>query len=358
MKFLSVLTISLGTFLSAGISLAAQRQPTFVDLVSQPRWQMESSQTVNLNALRQWGGEPDVDREYGVKNVEIRTYREGKQRAQAIVEEAPDPSSAYGLFTFYQNETMTPAKGMKLAVVSAQQGYMARGTAFVRVLRPANMSEKDFHALLLSIGGASPSAQAMALLPPPLPAKGMVPGSEKYVLGTVAASRALPFFRTDLVGFQQGAELQEAAYQQDGQRVNFFLLSYPTSQIANLRYRALTHLLGINEGSGPGSLYGKLKGTYVLLVQNATSPQAASKLMDTLSISQEVSWNEPPPGKPMAIQMVHLIIGNILLVLILIGMAMITGVLIFISRRLAAKWFPQSEWARGYEDSIIRLNLK
>jgi len=358
MKYLAFVSISLGALLAAGISIRAQRHATFVDLVSQPRWQMESSQTLNLKDVRQWGGEPSVDQEYGVKSVEIRTYREGDRKAQAVVEETPDPSSAYGLLTFYQNETMTPAEGMKLAVVSPQQGTMARGTAFVRVLRPAKMSDKDFHALLLSIGGTAPSARSMVLLPPSLPVKGIIPGSEKYVIGPIAANRALPLFRTDLVGFQQGAELQAAAYQEDGERVNFFLISYPTSQIANMRFRALTHLLGVNEASGQGSLYGKLKGTYVLLVQNATSQKLASQLMDRLSVSQEVSWNAPYPGKPITVQVFHMLVGNILLVLILVSMAVVTGILFFISRRLAAKWFPQSQWARGYEDSIIRLNLK
>jgi Family of unknown function (DUF6599) len=358
MRLFTFLSIFLWALFPASVSLTAQRHATFIDLVSKPRWQMETSQTVNLNEVRHWGGEPAVDREYGVKSVEIRTYREGRERAQAIVEDAPDPSSAYGLFTFYQNRTMIPAKGMKLAVVAATQGYMARGTAFVRVLRPAKMADNDFNALLLSIGGTSPSTQALNLLPPPLPAKDIVPGSEKYVLGPVAAGRAIPYFRTDLVGFQQGAELQAAAYQENGQNVNFFLISYPTSQIANLRYRALTHLLGINEGNGPDSLRGKLKGSYVVLVQNAPSLEVANQLMDRLTVSQVVSWNEPAPGKPITLQVFHLILGNILLVLALIAMAMIAGVLFFISRRLAAKWFPQSDWAQGYEGSIIRLNLK
>jgi Family of unknown function (DUF6599) len=353
MKFFAFLCTPL---ILASVGLGAQRNVTFIDLASQPKWQMESSETLDLNEARQWGDEPAVDREYGVKSVELRTYREGKETALAIVESAPDPSSAYGLFTFYQNETMTPAKGMKLAVMSPEQGYMARGTAFVRVLRPAKMSDQDFRALLLSIGGASPSAQAMDLLPPPLPAKDIVPGSEKYVLGPLAASRAIPSFRTDLVGFQQSAELQTAAYVIDGHRVNFFLISYPTLQIANLRYRSLMNL--VHQANGPGSLYGKLMGTYVLLVQNAPSRQLANNLMDRLTVSQELSWNEPAPGSPITVQVFHLILGNMLLVLILVAMALGAGVLVFIARRLAAKWFPQFQWARAYEDSIIRLNLK
>jgi len=39
-------------------------------------------------------------------------------------------------------------------------------------------------------------------------------------------------------------------------------------------------------------------------------------------------------------------------------MAALAGILLVVSRRLAAKWFPNSDWAQGYEGSIIRLNLK
>lgn len=355
MKFFTFLCTPL---ILASLGLATQRSVTYLDLSSQPKWQVESSETADMNKARQWGVEPSVDREYGVESVEIRTYREGKKVARAIVERAPDPSSAYGLFTFYQNESMTPVKGMRLTVMSPEQGYMARGTVFVRVLRPAKMSDEDFRALLLSIGGASPPTRAMALLPPPLPLKGIVPGSEKYVLGPLAASRAIPSIRADKVGFEQGAELQTAAYVVDGYRVNFFLISYPTSRIADLRYHNLTEFLNASPGRVPGRLYGELKGTYLLLVQNAPSRQVANKLMDRLTVSQELSWNEPAPGSPITVQLFHLILGNMLLVLILIGMALVAGVLVFVARRLAAKWFPHSEWAQAYEDSVIRLNLK
>ena len=53
----------------------------------------------------------------------------------------------------------------------------------------------------------------MAGLPRPMPPKGLVPGSEKYLLGLEAAKRVLPSFRTDLIGFEQSAEVQLGQYQ-------------------------------------------------------------------------------------------------------------------------------------------------
>ena len=90
--------------------MAAQQRATFIDLTAQPRWQTVSSKTLSLKDLGKWGGEPAVDREYGVKSVEVRTYQEGPMKAQAVIEETPDPSSAYGLLTFYQNKSMIRPK--------------------------------------------------------------------------------------------------------------------------------------------------------------------------------------------------------------------------------------------------------
>jgi Family of unknown function (DUF6599) len=360
MKFITPLSVTFWAILASSLAVAGAQHTTIVNLASLPKWQVEKSENVSFNQVRQWGVEPLVDREYGVTKVEIRTYRKNDQSLQAVVEKAEDPSSAYGLLTFYQSESMKPEKGMKLTVIGPDQAYMARGAFFVRVLRPSKpkMSEEDFRSALIAIAGAAPSADSMALLPPSLPAQGIIDGSEKYVLGPVAMQRALPFFPAKLVGFRQGAELQAASYRHNGQPLTLILISYPTITISRSHYNAMVQTLGVNQNSGAGALYGKIESSYVLLVQNARSKEIAGRLMSRLTIKQQVSWDQPPPGKPVTVQMFHLILGNILLVSLLVGMAVLGGVLLVVSRRLAAKWFPHSDWARGYEDSIIQLNLK
>lgn len=360
MRVITSLSIMFCAILASTVAGAGAQRTTIMNLPSLPKWHMEKSQNVSFSDVRQWGVESSVDREYGVTRVEIRTYRKGNQTVQALVEKAADPSSAYGLLTFYQNESMKPAKGMKLTVIGPNEAYMARGVFFVRVLRPttSKMSEEDFHSALIAIAGAAPSANAMSLLPPSLPPQGLIPGSEKYVLGPVAEQQAVPSIPADLVGFRLGAELQAAAYRRNGQRVTFILISYPTMTIARSHYRAIVRILGVNKKNGPDAVYGKLKGTYVLLVQNARTREIASGLMSQLTIEQQVSWNQPPPGKPVTVQMFHLILGNILLVVLLVGLALFAGFLFFVSRRVAAKWFPHWDWAQAYEDSITRLNLK
>lgn len=346
-----------GALASCGALVGAQRT-TIVNLASLPEWQVKNSRNVSLNDVRQWGVQPPVDREYGVTKVEIRTYEKGNQNLQVVLEKTPDPSSSFGLLTFYQNESMKAAKGMKLAVLGSEEGLLARGTFFVRAKRPPKMSETDFRSALIAIAGASPSARALALLPPSLPPQEMVSGSHKYILGPVAMQRAVPSLPANLVGFGQGAELQTATYRLSGKNIMLVFISYPTSSIARARFATFQQNLGVNQKGGPGAVYGELKRSYILIVQNARSKQMAARLMDRLHIEQQISWDQPPPPKPVTIQMFHLILGNIILVLLLVGMAVLVGVLLFASRRVAARYFPHSEWARGYEDSIIRLNLK
>jgi len=337
---------------------AGAQRTTVVNLASLPKWQVQNSRNVSLKDVRQWGVQPSVDREYGVTKVEIRTYSKDGQTIKTVVEKTPDPSSAYGLLTFYQNEAMKTVKGMKLAAIGPDQALMVRGAFFIRVERPPKMSEDDFRSALIAIAGAAPSANSMALLPPSLPSERMIPGSHKYILGPLAMQRAVPSLPANLVNFKMGAELQAAEYHENGKPVTLVFISYPTSAIARKQYTAFEKSLAVNQKSGEGATYGKLQRSFVLLVQGAQTKVVAARLMSRLKIEQQVSWDQPPPGKPVTVQMFHLIMGNILLVLLLVGMAVLAGALLFASRRFAARWFPHSEWAHGYEDSIIRLNLK
>ncbi|HZT71455.1 MAG TPA: DUF6599 family protein [Terriglobia bacterium] len=358
MKFVTLLSITLWAMLASAAAVAGSQRATMLNLATLPKWQLENRQSATLSDVRQFGVEPAVDAEYGVTRVEIRTYRRENQTLQAVVEKAPDPSSAYGLLTFYQNTLMKPEKGMKLVMVGPDQALLARGAFFARVMRPAKISDEDFHSALMAIAGEAPSADDMALLPPSLPPQGIIPGSLKYVLGPVAMQRALPSFPADLVGFQKGAELEAAQYEHAGGPLTLIFIDYPTNSIARECFGAMTQRLGINEKSGPDALYGKITGSFVLLVQDAPSKLVADHLMGRLTIEREVSWDQPPPGSTTVVQMLRLIVGNIVLVLLLIGMAALAGILLVVSRRLAAKWFPNSDWAQGYEGSIIRLNLK
>jgi hypothetical protein len=340
---------------------SAQEKPFVMPLVPAANWRQADSHALPLSAVSQYGGDPAVEREYGVKALELRTYQLGKTPTQVVVETAPDVTSAYGLLTFYQTPAMAPEMGVQLAVGDSHEVLMARGNKFIRFLRAKDSppSASDYQALLVFVGGSAPSTNALKQLPRPMPAKGLLPGSEKYLLGLEAARRVLPSFRTDLIGFEQSAEVQLAEYQTGKGTSTLLSISYPTPQIARIRFGALTNFLGLNQDRGEDSAFGRRHGSYVFLALHAGNSETASALLDQFQVTEGVSWDQRYVSeRTFTLQLVHMILAIFLLTAILIGACILAGVIFFLSRRFAAKFFPESQWGRTDEDQLIRLNLK
>lgn len=349
------------SWLGLAHGLIFAQKPTIIPLVPAANWQLVSSETVSLDKVRELGGDPAVSHEYGAKSIEHRVYRLASKKVDVFLEQATDPSAAYGLYTFYQTGDMAPIKGMQYSVMGPHEALMTRGRYCIHAMRPADseVSETELTALLILIGGTRPSAESLTGLPSPLPPTGMVGGSEKYLLGLEAAHRVLPKIRADLIGFPQGAELQVADYQQGKTRCTLLAISYPTPQIARRQFSLMENLLEINQSQTAGSNYGRRSGSYVFLVLNSDTAIDAGKLLDEFKVSSAVSWDRPYPGnKPFSIQLFELILGNLVFVLLLMAFAFLGGVIIVLSRRAAARWFPESQWGHPAEGSIITLNLK
>lgn len=340
---------------------SAQEKPFIPPRLPAANWRQVDAHALPDSFVPKFGGEPAVEQEYGVKTLESRTYQVGKTHLQVIVELAADSTSAYGLLTFYRTAAMKPEIGMDLAVGDANQTLMARGSNFLRFLRDTDgtISDSDFHALLVFVGGTKPSENALRGVPRPLSGKGLVPGTEKYLLGLEAAKRVLPSFRTDLIGFDQGAEVQLGQYQNGSGAATLLSIDYPTPQIARVRFGSLTDFLGLNQDRGENSVYGRREDSYVFLVLNVGNSQSANLLLDQFRVTQSVSWDQKYNSeRTFTLQLVYMILSILLLTAFLVGGCVIAGVLFYYSRRLAAKLFPESQWGRADDEQLIRLNLK
>ena len=136
-------------------------------------------------------------------------------------------------------------------------------------------------------------------------------------------------------------------------------ISYPTPQMARVRFGALTNFMGLNQDRGEASAYGIRHGSYVFLVLNGGNQETASGLMDLFQVTQGVSWDQKYTSeRTFTVQLVHMILAIFLLTAFLIAACVVVGVLFFFSRRFAARFFPNSQWGRTDDDQLIRLNLK
>src|SRR5271157_3814838 len=359
-RFVSAFALSVLT-LSAAPPLSCAQNVSVVPLVPAGNWQLAATHNLGVDEIQKYGGDPAVEREFGVKSLEVRTYGLDRVPAEVVLEPAADASAAFGLFTYYQNESMHPEKAIQLAMTGPEVSLMARGRSFIRFLRPkdSQLSENEFRALLIFVGGTRPAGDSLANLPPPLPSSGLIPGSEKYIIGPEVARRVLPNFRTDLLGFDHGAEIHVGEYLVGSSRSTMMELSYPTPQIARLRFGAMSDSLALNQDRGANTLYARREGSFVFVVLKSSNKAAATKLLDQFKVTGQLSWDEKYPGnKSIGRQLFELIMGNLFLCIFLAGGGVVGGVLIVVSRRVAAKFFPDSQWGHPESDQLIRLNLQ
>jgi len=349
------------TTLSGLVPLFCAQNVSVIPLVPTANWQLTAKQGLSVGDVKSYGGDPAVESEYGVKSIEVRTYQLGGESVQVLLESAADVSAAYGLLTYYQNESMHPEKSIELTMTGPQGSLMARGRSFIRFLRPkdSRVSDNDFRALLIIVGGTRPTRDSLANLPSLLPPSGLIPGSTKYIVGPVAAQHVLPTLPTDLIGFDQGAELQVGEYQIANSRSTVVELSYPTPQIARLRFTKMSDALGLNQDRGANSLYARKEGSFIFLALKAGNKAVASVLLDHFTVNEQLSWDQKYPGdKTVGRQLFELIMGNVFLTLVLAGSGVAGGLLIVLSRRVTARVFPGWEWGHPEAERLIRLNLE
>jgi hypothetical protein len=339
------------------------QKPSVIPLVPAADWRLISSEKLEVEAVGQWGGDPAVDREYGVKAIEHRRYRLENKAADVVVEEGPDASAAYGLLTYYRTDSMEPVPGIESVASVSGEALMARGRFFTRILpyTGAGFSASDRRALLNLLQGQQPGAEGVAALPTPLPAIGLVSGSEKYLLGPVAARNVLPSLPSELIGFSQGAEMEVASYRSKAagpseKGATLVAITYPTSQIAREQFAMDQKQLRMNEGDA--SIFGNRKGSFVFLTFN-TDAKSAAKILDQFKVSDRVSWDQKYPGKESpTLQMLEIIVSNLILVFVLVGFSVVGGIAIVLAKRLVRKWFPDDAGGSLDGEGLVVLNLR
>lgn len=347
-----LLTISFPAILHA--------QGGVVHLLPTEQWQFTGKTALNLDQISSYGADESVEREFGVRTVGARQYQLAGRNASVIVEEAPDASSSYGLLLYYQTAVMRPLGMLPYTVVGPDGALLARGPYFIRISRPKSppMSESQFIALIISAGGTGAYMPSMAGLPHMLPAHGLLPGSEKYAFSSSISSRVLPELPAEVVGYNHGAELQVGSYMSGNNRLRLVCIAYPTPQMASERFSAIQQALHINDGSAKRNASGRKEGSFVLLVLDTSNEVTANALLGRFKLDESVTWNQRYPGsRPVVLQVVNLVLANAILVGILASFAVVGGILIFITKRLTVKWFPDSSFAQATEGHLTRLNL-
>ena len=150
-----------------------------------------------------------------------------------------------------------------------------------------------------------------------LPGKGLVPNSERYVVGPASLARFEPRISSPLAAFEMGAEGQLARYRTGGGEAQLAVFSYPTPQMAGVRLREFEKLPdAVARRSGP-------------LVAVAFPKTADSKsLLERVSYEPRVSWTEQQPAQKDTVQdAAQMILAILILAGVLIAASVLLGMI-------------------------------
>ena len=135
-----------------------------------------------------------------------------------------------------------------------------------------------------------------------LPQDGLIPNSERYILGPVSLARYEPRIAPSLAAFHLGAEAQLGRYRTPKGDLTLAIFNYPTPNMARERQAELLKVPGLlRKRSGP------LVGVMVQ-PPDPTRPSACwprSSIAGNLTLNQKVPLNQAPVSGRAVSQYFH-----------------------------------------------------
>jgi hypothetical protein len=245
------------------------------------------------------GTDAGAFREYIVKSIEQRSYTQGNQTAAITLYRLRDPSSAYGAYTFLRNDSMSVVNLGAYASASHERALIVVGEMLLDVAanpKQTRLADADLKQLADMLDKRADHTP-YPLIGEHLPEKDRVRDSEHYVLGPRSLSQYVPIGTDDWIGFDHSAETITARYRVGGKEETLLVASYPTQQIAALKFAGMLRRFTFDPPGdmpqGQTVLFGKRVSSMVAVVVGAPSRQAANAVLDQVTYESSVTWDEP-----------------------------------------------------------------
>ena len=178
-----------------------------------------------------------------------------------------------------------------------------------------------------------------------LPPRGLLPRSERYILGPVGLKANTPEIPASAVNFDFGTEGQVAHYRTPAGPVTLAIFSFPTPSMARQQLPEFQKIAGATV---------KRTGPFVAIGLGSAS--AAEKLLQAVNYQGIVAENERPPVKPLELKPEtagQMILAVFSLAALLLGFCLLSGLAVGGTLRIARRF--------GYsaaEGSLITLHLE
>jgi hypothetical protein len=285
--------------------------------------------------------------EYGLKASEQASYS-GRRNFTVTAFRFADPTGAAAAFDWQRPANAMASNVANLAALYPGGELVVFGNYLLRVdgWQPAAADLADLAKVLPNVSRASlPIVRAY------LPERGLIAGSDRYILGPASLSQFAPQFPATVLAFDQfSTEGEVAKYRTAGGDVTLGLFMFPTPQIARERFTGFEAI--------PGAA-AKRSGTIVAVVTSSTSaaalnrPQseAAQRLLNRIEYRPEFTVAESVRTRPRE-NVGQMILAIFTLAGILISVALVLG-LLFGGLRVFGKKFGIGP----AEDSFTALHI-
>lgn len=285
-----------------------------------------------------------LDDEYGIQTSESAEYTApDKRHFTATAWRFQDSTGAMAMFEARRPPKATPSKLTKLAVTTSDGVIFTNGNYLLQFTGSALPNQAELDQLYDQLPQLTQSA--LPLLVDALPAEGLIPNSERYILGPVSLQRFDPAVAPSVAAFHLGAEGQLGQYQTPKGKLTLAIFDYPTPNIARAQYEEFAKI--------PGAV-AKRAGPLVAVTIHPPDPDAAERVLAQVRYDANVTLNEQPPVTAKQVSNMILTIialaGAILLLCVISGIGF--GLFRVILRKLG--WLTEE----ANEMIVLHLNSK
>ena len=234
-------------------------------------------------------------REYGFVKGEQRSYSMGSDSLQVSAYQMKDPSGAYGEYSYLRAPDMAQADFAEHSSASQNRALVLVGNLVVDIQgRDIAKNSNDLKAIVAAVKSHAQQGPLPTIMND-LPQDGMVPRTDRYILGPVALNQFFPAgSKDDWLGFSYGAEVEVAHYRVKGQDATLAVADFPTPQVAAdelARYKNLFNVNGSKTGTPP--IFAKRSVTLITMVSGVATQADADALMNQVHSQTVLTWNEP-----------------------------------------------------------------
>jgi hypothetical protein len=249
--------------------------------------------------------------EYGLQEAEQAQYESSAQKFRAVAYRLQDSTAALGAFEWQRPKDARPSELGQLAVESGDKTMLAHAN-YLLIFEGYKPQPADVAKLFQILPKVDQSP--LPALEGSLPAGGLVPNSQRYVIGPAGLAAFDPGIPAGVAAFHLGSEAQIGTFRVGGGEMTLAVFSYPTPTIARERLTEMQKL--------PGAV-AKRSGPLVAVILAPPSADEAERLISQVRYQASISWDQYVPSRRDNIG--DLVVNAFILIGVLLAFSTVAG---------------------------------